>query len=188
MGRAQSITRHAGHQQQGTGMNIVYDASDLVFTGVINGYAPQTIHATGTVTWDPATATGSWSVAVPFQTFSANGAVDLGAWINGSYPSIIEFTPTSYTVTSSSNNDTVQGDIQFAFGTPLGHARDTVSGSFSAQNDFAPYTLTGTVSGSLVPQALPVPEPSTAWMLGVGLVLTMARARRRRRTRALQAV
>ncbi len=158
-------------------MNIVYDASHLVFTGVINGYPAQSIHATGTVSWDPVAAAGSWSVSVPFLTYSDSVSVDLGAWIDGLYPSVIEFTATSYTVTSASNNGTVQGDINLGFAAPLGLASDTVSGSFSAQNDFAPYTLTGTVSGYLVPQTTTVPEPATALSLSAGLLWVLASAR-----------
>ena len=45
-----------------------------------------------------------------------------------------------------------------------------VSGTYSLQDDFASYTATGVISGTLTSVSMPIPEPSSVALLLVGLV------------------
>jgi hypothetical protein len=156
-------------------MNYGYDVSNLAFAGTLNSLVPQTVHASGSFSWNDATQTGLWTISVPFNSYSDSGQVDLGAWINPTGPPFsVEFTPLSFHISYQGNNDTRQGDVQMNFVHLLNGVRDDVTGTFNVQDDSAPYTLSGTISGYLLPQVPSVPEPEVLSMLLLGLVLGAA--------------
>ena len=151
-------------------MTMLFNASGLVFSGPVNSTPNSVAHATGTYLWDPVANVGIWNISARLFYNGGFNSVNVGSWLDGSYPMTFQFSPSAFQASSPVNNGTVNGDISMSFSPSLADTTILVNGTYSLQDDFAPYTATGVISGTLTSVSMPIPEPSSVALLLVGLV------------------